>query len=118
MTLYRNRGVLSAATLLCAVFLSSANAGSLGVSSVPVKFVRADLATPAGARKLYWRIQLAARLACHGRDLRDISQNSSYYACYEQAVDNAVAEVNATELTALHRKRTQRTASAQRTGTG
>ncbi len=112
MSLYRKCGLLSGAALLCLAGMAfGAQTDTLIVESHPVKYVRADLATPAGAKKLYWRIQLAARLVCHMSDVRELSQISAYRTCYDNAVENAVAEVNATQLTALHRSRTQRLAA-------
>jgi UrcA family protein len=98
---YRMCAVLCGAALLCSAVLPVSQAADQQVTKIHVKYDRRSLATPEGAKKLYWRIRLAARLACHERDLRDISQSPDYRRCYEQAVGWAIDDVNSTQLTAL-----------------
>ena len=100
-------------TLLCtAAFMATgAVAAPQASDSINVSYVASDLTQPEGARTLYRRIQGAARMVCHEPDLRDLVLFSAYQQCYDRAVDEAVAKVNATVLTALHRSKTQRNAA-------
>lgn len=98
---YRKCTVLCGAALLCIAVLPVSQAADQEVTKIHVKYDPRSLATPEGAKKLYWRIRLAARLACHEREIRDISQNPAFRRCYEQAVGWAIDDVNSTQLTAL-----------------
>jgi UrcA family protein len=64
-----------------------------------------------GAKALYLRIQRAAKMVCHAPDIRDLPKWKVYQRCYDSAVDDAVAQVGASALTALHRSKTQRNAA-------
>jgi UrcA family protein len=96
--------------LLCtATFITTgAGAATLAMKSAYVSYVAADLTRPEDAQKLYARIQRAARVVCSEPDIRDLPDRPAYEQCYKEAVDNAVAKVNASILTALHRSKTQR----------
>jgi UrcA family protein len=117
MSLMNRNGVLGGlaaapvmTALLCAAtfITTGASAATLTVKSVNVSYVAADLTRPESAQKLYVRIQRAARVVCREPDIRDLPVRPAYLQCYNQAVDNAVATVNASALTALHRSKTQR----------
>jgi UrcA family protein len=99
--------------LLCtAAFMATgAIAAPQSGDSIPLSYVPAELTQPEGAQTLYLRIQRVARVVCHEPDIRDLSRYRVYQQCYERAVDDAVAKVNATALTALHRSKTQRNAA-------
>lgn len=108
------RGAVSALALLCtATFVTSGAmaAAPETVDSVNVGYVAADLGKPDGAGILYRRIQLAAQTVCHEPDIRNLTALARYQKCFESAVDAAVARVNASALTALHRSKTQRNAA-------
>jgi UrcA family protein len=114
MSLMNRNGGLAAApvmtALLCAAtfITTGASAATMTLKSVNVSYVAADLTRPESAQKLYVRIQRAARVVCREPDIRDLPVRAAYLQCYNQAVDNAVATVNASALTALHRSKTQR----------
>jgi UrcA family protein len=117
MSLMNRNGVLGGlaaapamTALLCAAtfITTGASAATMTVKSVEVSYVATDLTRPEDAQKLYARIQRAARVVCSGPDVRDLPIRAAYQQCYKQAVDNAVAKVNASVLTALHRSKTQR----------
>ena len=74
------------------------------VRTVTVRYAPAALDSNEGAQQLYRRIQVAARQACGDSDPRDIVHYFLFKGCYQSAVDTAVAKVDATRLTALHRK--------------
>jgi UrcA family protein len=116
----RNRGTptaLAAAPLMTAllgtaVFMTTgAISAPQSVSAIGVSYVKADLTQPEAAQSLYKRIQHAARMVCHEPSIRELARYEEYRQCCATAVDAAVAKVDATALTALHRSRTQRTAA-------
>jgi UrcA family protein len=106
-------------TLTCLTVLSAAALGTtatlasegLPPDSLVVRYTQADLLQPTSAAALYKRIQSAARFVCDQPAAHELSRMASYRTCYERAVDNAVARIDATALTALHRNRTQRSAT-------
>jgi UrcA family protein len=119
-TMNCNRGTLTGPTaaplmraLLCsAVFMTTgAIAAPQAVNGVSVSYVKADLTQPQSAQSLYKRIQQAARTACNEPSIRELARYEEYRRCYASAVDAAVAKVDASALTALHRSRTQRSAA-------
>jgi UrcA family protein len=90
----------------------SATPGDLKeIDTVSVHYHNTDLGKEDGAQSLYRRIQKAARRVCHEPDIRELTLYAEYEKCYEVAVNAAVAKVDVSTLTALHRSRTQRTAS-------
>jgi UrcA family protein len=109
----RKRGTLTGLAMLCtAAFLSTgAVAATETQESVHVSYVAADLTQPDAAEALYLHIRRAARAVCHEPDIRELENYRLYQRCYARAVDNAVAKVDATALTALHRSKIQRSAA-------
>jgi UrcA family protein len=101
---------------LAAVFIGAASPhaaaeprmilGANGMSySVKVQYDAADLATEAGLDKIYQRIKGAARRVCtQASDPSDPKQTRHYWQCVDQAVTNAVNDVNSQSLTALHQR--------------
>jgi UrcA family protein len=104
--------VLCAAAFTAAGAIAAAPQDTDTVSSMSVKYLEADLAQPGGAQLLYRRLQGAARRVCHEPDRRQLARYAEFQQCFERAVDDAVAKVNVTALTAYHhRVKIQRTAS-------
>jgi UrcA family protein len=99
--------------LLCtAAFMTTgAIAAAQAEESIHLNYVTADVTEPEGAKRLYRRIQRAAQMVCHAPDLRELPKWEEYQRCYDRAVDDAVAKVGASALTALHRSKTQRNAA-------
>jgi UrcA family protein len=98
-------GILSGLILLGTAALSSTTvlaADPPTVASLSVSYVRADLQNADAAEALYHRIQRAARQVCQQPNVSDIDRYRLYKACYDRAVDTAVANVDATALTAVH----------------
>jgi UrcA family protein len=101
----RHFGILSGVILLGTAALSSTVALAADpptVVSLSVKYVKADLENAASAEALYRRIQRAARRVCQEPEVREVDRYRIYEACYDRAVDTAVANVGATALTAVH----------------
>jgi UrcA family protein len=106
--LNRKRGLAAlAATFMATGAIATPESGD----SRHISYVPAELTQPEAAQRLYLRIQRVARVVCHEPEMRDLSRYRVYQQCYDRAVDNAVANVNATALTALHRSKTQRNAA-------
>ncbi len=100
----------AAAGLVCLVgspCRADANAdrsdSSLATRSVTVSWRDIDLATAAGRRELYRRIQAAAHVACTALEVERLFEPLFPQTCFEQAVDAAVAKVPDAGLAALHR---------------
>jgi UrcA family protein len=101
-------------TLLCATLATAA--GLLGATdasaldamrdtrSVMVNYGDVNLATLAGATTLYQRLEAAARSVCGERG-HSFAEMRDWQACYQGAIDGAVASVNNPMLSALHRER-------------
>jgi UrcA family protein len=90
---------------------TGATAAAQAQDSIHLSYVTADLTQPDGAKTLYLHIQRAARTVCHAPDIRELKALAQYQRCYDRAVDDAVAKVGESTLTALHRSRAQRNAA-------
>ncbi len=88
-------------TMAAAGAMSSARADDQRPISEVVHFGDLDIGTPAGAKVLYHRIKVAAKAVCDQPSSRDPAIAQAEHACIEKAVDNAVKQVNAVELTQL-----------------
>ena len=67
--------------------------------TVTVSFADLDLSKPTGAETLYQRIQAAARTVCGGsRHTRDLNVRQASRTCYEKAIDDALKQVNESNL--------------------
>jgi UrcA family protein len=99
-------------TLLAAVFAWASLSGlafaqtrdELKIRSVQVHYGDLDLSRVDGAARMLHRIERAASRACGGRpDGRDRQDLGFYRMCVSAAADEAVANLNAPLVTALHR---------------
>jgi UrcA family protein len=125
MSLMNRRSGLTAAPLMTALFCTAAfmttgaiaaepTGGTVRVNdairatdSIAVSYAPADVTRPEAAKALYLHIQRAAKMVCHEPDIRELTTYSAYERCFNRAVDDAVAKVNVSTLTALHRSKTQ-----------
>ncbi len=74
-------------------------------TQVVVTFDDLNLASTAGARTLYARLQYAAQRACGNKPTgRDLQGYMAYQSCYDSALEKAVRKVDNARLLALHRK--------------
>jgi UrcA family protein len=107
----RKRGLTAAPLMTSVAFMTTgaiaAEHPAVSIESIHVSYVAADLTQPEAAQKLYLQIQRAARRVCHEPSIRDLAAHAAYQQCYDRAVDDAVAKVDASALTALHRSKTQ-----------
>jgi UrcA family protein len=100
---YVNRALAAAAaTLLTAVWMVAAqpaHAAASGPATARISYADLNLNSEAGARTLYQRLKRAAERVCDGVDRRGIGPRE----CYETALADAVNDVGAPRLQALHR---------------
>lgn len=72
--------------------------------SVTVHYGGLDLANGKGAEALYSRLRGAARQVCATLDGRELRQKAAYRSCYNEALGNAVNQVNREAVTVLHNR--------------
>jgi UrcA family protein len=87
---------------LASLHTAAARAAQDSVPTRVVHFDDLDISKPAGAQKLYRRIEAAARQVCESNVKSDLRTMSREHACYQQAIDNAVRAVNSVTLANLH----------------
>ncbi|MBS0417435.1 MAG: UrcA family protein [Proteobacteria bacterium] len=75
------------------------------VETRSVNYTQSDLSDPAATAELYKRIQRAAQIVCEQPFAREIDHYMEFKKCYVRAVDAAVANVDASALTAVHHQR-------------
>ncbi len=78
------------------------------VKTVAVHYRDLDLSQPQDAKRLYWRIKSAARIACDNDPESDLIRLAEYKRCMREAVANAVAQVKSPQLTGIHQAAIQR----------
>ncbi|MEM7639126.1 MAG: UrcA family protein [Pseudomonadota bacterium] len=84
--------------------ISNANAKSLEVSIAGY-----DLSDPAHAQIVYYKIQKAAKRVCRHTLAREtLRERMDQRQCQETAIQDAVTQLNAPELTLVMLERTQR----------
>ena len=94
---------LIAATLVIAGFAAIAPAQAEALPEVRVPYSDLNLSNPAGAQAMLRRIKAAASRVCGGYpDTREITEKRLYQRCVKMATDQAVAQLNAWLVTALH----------------
>ena len=71
--------------------------------AVNIKFEDLDLSQRSGAQALYSRLQGAAKRVCVTFDRKDLERAQMEQDCYEKALGDAVATVDRSTVTALHR---------------
>lgn len=76
--------------------------------SMTIAYSDLDLARPEGAQTLYRRIASAARYVCGPVDNRQLRSYRSFRDCVQDAVDEAVRQIDRGTLTALHRQQAGR----------
>ena len=115
-TLDTTRLSLRCPTALVALFFGLAAASAVAgetddAPSVTVSYADLDLSKPAGAETLYRRIQAAARSVCGPRHSRSLARVQAFRTCYEDAIEDALQQVNESSVFAVHRNQTRDRAS-------
>jgi UrcA family protein len=91
-----------AMTALLAI-ASDARAESIQIApSVAVAYSAVDLASDKGAADLYRKLKRAAREVCNAYSGKTLDRQVVAQECFDKSLENAVYEVNAQRLTALH----------------
>jgi UrcA family protein len=83
-----------------------ASADASDIPSVTVKFADLDISRPAGATKLYGRIQGAANVVCSAYDHSGFTTQANFKACVSDAIGRAVAKVESPALNMVYRAKT------------
>jgi UrcA family protein len=73
------------------------------ITHVVVQYKDLDLSQRKDAKQLYRRIVRAARIACDNDPQSNLQRLAMYRKCLRNAVTDAVAQVNSTQLTTVHR---------------
>jgi UrcA family protein len=118
MNLKNGKTMLIGVALLCTGALAGgravaddAHSDFATVKSIRIPYHRDSLEQPKAAELLYRQIRFAARRVCNEPEGGPLTDRVRFEQCYNTAVDNAVESVNATALTALHRRAQHSTAS-------
>ncbi len=78
------------------------------VPTVVVRYGDLNLATEAGARKLYHRLSVAAQEVCPSPDTRSLALVDYNRTCRANAMAHAVHRINSPQLAALHAEHSNR----------
>jgi len=95
--------VLATCTAIGAI--GTATAASADSPALKVSYSDLNLSTEQGSLALYGRIVEAARLVCAVDDIRDLRAFSKARACRQQAIAQAVRDVNSPMLASLYAAR-------------
>jgi UrcA family protein len=95
--------VLATCTALGAI--GSAQAADADSPALKIRYSDLNLSTEQGSLALYGRIVQAARLVCAVDDIRDLRAVAAARACREQAIAQAVRDVNSPMLASVHAER-------------
>jgi UrcA family protein len=102
------KGYALAAIVLAPVLTAHAATSAPGpgpgeeTTRVVVQYKDLDLSQNKDAKRLYGRIVHAARLACDNDPESDLHRLAMYKMCMHEAVTNAVAQVNSSQLTTIY----------------
>jgi UrcA family protein len=102
--MYTKRAIISAWPVLgIAAIAYTLFAGSVGAKDVTVAIQVStqglDLKQPAGAQKLYWRLQHAAEVACTNGNRVGLEPSANPQGCREKALADAIRSANLPLLT-------------------
>jgi UrcA family protein len=104
---------LAALTALCVLTgsLVSSSAGAAGVADFPTATVRysdLNLTNTDGVRVLYQRLKAASRQVCRTYEGPELARIADWRACYDRALNGAIAKLNVPILTSMHSKSGER----------
>jgi len=98
--------VMSAWPVLGAIVACTLFAGNVAAKDVTVAIQVStrglDLNQPAGAQRLYWRLQYAAQVACTRGNRVGLEPSSDPQGCREQALANAIRTARMPLLTQIY----------------
>lgn len=87
-----------AATLVADI----ASAKAHDAASAVVRYTDLDLTRSTDVTRLYARLRYASQKVCNSYDSRELRTRDLHAACFDKALNSAVAEVNDARLTSLH----------------
>lgn len=76
--------------------------------AITIHYSDLDLARPSGVQALYQRVSAAARQVCGPENIRDLTRYAASQKCFDQAMNQAVADIGVPQLNALYRHKTNR----------
>jgi UrcA family protein len=103
--------VASAFAIVAAVLLATSASASDSVKKITVNYAELNLDKPAGVKKLYKRLRNASEYVCGGRQA--VLQYRSAKRCYNEALAQAVIDVNKPLLSELHGVEVERLAGGK-----
>lgn len=112
------RHALVCAALAAGVSVYASFAAAADVSQIAVEYRVADLATEAGAQRLYSRLKTASRQVCVSLRGPSTEATPAYRECYAKALADAVAGANQQTLTNLYDRLDAKSARANRSRNG
>ena len=71
-------------------------------ASAVVNYSDLDLTSSSDTARLYARLKYASKKVCNSYDSRALGTRDLHAACFDQALNSAVSEVNDARLTSLH----------------
>lgn len=96
-------GAAAFAAMACSAAVFASADKHLIVRQVTVHYGDLNANSSQGAEKLYARLKSASKTACGGDQGRRLALRKDFNACREDALSNAVSDINSRTLTALHR---------------
>ncbi len=102
-TIARQTAVIAMAALATASTANLASATTVDdeARQTVVRYSDLDLSRTEDARRLYGRIQAAAREVCENFRSADLRRTQIYRQCMEKAIADAVAKVQSAQVTAI-----------------
>ncbi|MEO1203737.1 MAG: UrcA family protein [Pseudomonadota bacterium] len=98
-------GASALALAVIAVPAATASPSSVDAARISVSFADLNIDSEAGARALYSRLQQASASVCNKDSLRELGSLAAHAkaeACYDETLDEAVAEVGSKTLSKIH----------------
>lgn len=89
---------------LAVVAVSGSAFAFQNTSSVVVNYADLDLSRPVGVQILLSRLRAASATVCGRSDIRDLSRAAQFHACFDAAMDNAVAQTHASQVALAYGK--------------
>ena len=89
---------IAAASLIADI----ATAKERDAASTVVNYSDLNLTSSTDTARLYARLKYASKKVCNSYDSRELGTRDLYAACFDKALNSAVAGVNDARLTSLH----------------
>lgn len=93
---------MALAVVAASLVADIASAKEHGAVSAVVGYSDLDLTQSSDAARLYARLKYASRKVCNSYESREMRMQALHAACYDAALESAVAKVNDAKLSSLH----------------